>query len=227
MSVVKPDPQHFQCCDQAVQTFRRCNSCEAVWVHCEGCSALFSDLLTALYEPPVSSDGELGRALACPECGHSVPTRFAEVQLLEQHQDLPLRLRDLALVPDDQPTRRPTDLMYVDLKNGTHPRIMRVATSKSGRTVYVEDHVYERVGSGYKYNFVSAKRRYAAWISRPRRDGLDALYPETVVVADDAREEYWNKIRKRPDLVERTRFRSPGKYTKRGRGKRNSGPSLR
>ena len=195
-------------------------------MQCGECGARFSDLPSALARPPASPDGEVLRLSTCPCCNHSVPPKADHEQLAAHRGDLPVTALHLLREDSTAPVRKTTEVMFVDLKNGESPRIMRVAVSKSGRTVYVDGRGFERIGSGYKYNFVASDDRSAAWISRPRRDGLDALYPEVVMVDDDVRDEYWNQIRGTHDQAGQRQFRSPGKYTKRGRGKRQSGPEM-
>ena len=46
------------------------------------------------------------------------------------------------------------------------------------------------------------------WISGPRRDGKDRLYPQStqpVEIDDDVRQEYWLKVRGLPAAAKRTR----------------------
>lgn len=52
-------------------------------------------------------------------------------------------------------------------------------------------------GGGFKANFFDVATGCDYWISGPRKDGLDALYPTNIapVVDDDCREEYWSQIR--------------------------------
>jgi hypothetical protein len=60
-------------------------------------------------------------------------------------------------------------------------------------------------GSGFKSNYREINTGDEYWISGPRRDGADALYATNVPVPidEDAREEYWTTIRKRPDLKDK------------------------
>jgi hypothetical protein len=52
------------------------------------------------------------------------------------------------------------------------------------------------------------------WISGCKIAGDDTLYPGIVEIDEDVREEYWLKIRNRPDRVNERSFRSEGKYRK-------------
>ncbi|MDJ0976624.1 MAG: 1-deoxy-D-xylulose-5-phosphate synthase [Planctomycetota bacterium] len=110
------------------------------------------------------------------------------------------------------------EIMYLERKDGlTGPaRIGRVRRSKSGRTLSYQQHRFVSLrGSGYKANYVDEIEGEEWWISRPRRDGCDTLYPGTVAIDDDVRAAYWLEIRERPDLVETSSFRSPGKHSRR------------
>jgi len=102
-------------------------------------------------------------------------------------------------------------------------RIGRVTFSKTGRTLrYCGRRFQSLNGAGFKENYIDLESREGYWISGPRRDGNDALYPMEVAVDVDVREEYWSHIRKRPDLKDIASFKSPGKYTGRGNYKRRS-----
>jgi hypothetical protein len=93
--------------------------------------------------------------------------------------------------------------MYIEDKsealNGA-ARIGRVTFSKSGRSVTYRGRTFLRVGSGYKYNFIDAETGEHFWISGPRKDGADRLYPQSaapVEIDADVAEEYWATIRGR------------------------------
>ncbi len=95
-------------------------------------------------------------------------------------------------------------------------RIGRVTFSKSGRTLCYGDRNFQSLdGQGYKENYYDVESGERYWISGPRRDGSDALYPMTIHIDDDVREEYWRAIRKQPDQILDTSYRSPGKYSRR------------
>jgi len=98
--------------------------------------------------------------------------------------------------------------MYIESKadglNGP-ARIGRVTFSKTGRTIYYGDRTF-RATPGYKYRHCEVGGGGPHWISGPRKDGLDRLYPQSRIPVDideDVREEYWTTIRERPDLKER------------------------
>ena len=94
-----------------------------------------------------------------------------------------------------------TRIMYIEDKseglNGP-ARIGRVTFSKSGRSVHYGGRTFIKVGSGYKYNHLAEDNGDRFWISGPRKDGQDRLYPqstEPVEIDDDVAEEYWRDIR--------------------------------
>jgi hypothetical protein len=108
--------------------------------------------------------------------------------------------------------------MYIELGGGLARcggRIGRVTFSQTGKTLYYRGRSFRSLaGKGYKENYFDTKSGEPYWISGPRRDGNDALYPMTVEIDEDVREEYWVIIRNEPDLVGKTFFRSPGKYSR-------------
>ena len=97
-----------------------------------------------------------------------------------------------------------TRIMYIERKaeslNG-QARIGRVTFSKSGRTVEYRGQSFQKARSGYKWNHFEIETGDHYWISGPRKDGLDRLYPQSrrpVEIDDDVREEYWTKVRGQP-----------------------------
>ena len=94
-------------------------------------------------------------------------------------------------------------IMYIESKadslNGP-ARIGRVTFSKTGRTVYYKGRAFER-GNGFKSNFFEVETGDEYWISGPRHDGEDRLYPShiPVTIDEDVREEYWAEIRNCPE----------------------------
>ena len=69
-----------------------------------------------------------------------------------------------------------SDIRYIELKSGYHDDgpawIGRVLTSRSGRTVYFNDHGFQRrnAGSG---NYVDIETGEVYWISGIKKDGND------------------------------------------------------
>jgi hypothetical protein len=97
-------------------------------------------------------------------------------------------------------------IMFIEYKGDglTGPaRIGRVTFSKTGGTVYYRDKAFQSLkGSGFKANYFDVQTHERYWISGPRKDGTDALYPTNIPteIDEDVREEYWTLIRKKPDL---------------------------
>jgi hypothetical protein len=97
-----------------------------------------------------------------------------------------------------------TRIMYIERKadNLTGPaRIGRVTYSKTGATIYYRGQQFRSLkGSGFKANYYEVKTGEEYWISGPRKDGRDSLYPTNIPteIDEDVRNESWTKIRKRP-----------------------------
>jgi len=102
-------------------------------------------------------------------------------------------------------------VMYIECKaeslNGP-ARIGRVTFSKTGKSIYYKGHLFHSLkGSGFKTNYRNAQTGEEYWISGPRGDGQDRLYVSNIPVEidEDVREEYWAKIRKKPQLKSQSR----------------------
>lgn len=99
-------------------------------------------------------------------------------------------------------------IMYIECKadslNG-EARIARVTFSKTGKTLHYAGKAFQSLkGGGCKANYYDIDSGDEYWISGPRHDGADRLYANLPVsIEEDVREEYWTKIRKRPELRER------------------------
>ncbi|MDR2128479.1 MAG: hypothetical protein LBP52_05385 [Burkholderiaceae bacterium] len=100
--------------------------------------------------------------------------------------------------------RAKSRIMYIELKAGglTGPaRIGRVTFSKTGATLYYGGKSFRSLkGFGYKSNYFDVESGEEYWISGPRKDGRDGLYPShaTATVDADVHDEYWTKIRGLP-----------------------------
>jgi len=70
-------------------------------------------------------------------------------------------------------------------------------------------------GRGLKANHVDLATGDKYWVSGPRKDGNDPLYPRIVEIDDDVREEYWRDIRATPTKAHLRSFRAPGKHSRR------------
>lgn len=93
-------------------------------------------------------------------------------------------------------------IMYIENKSGSlngPARIGRVTFSKTGKSVSYDGRTFLSLkGSGFKANYVDVETGEEFWISGPRKDGRDRLYPESsspVEIDADVAEEYWRKIR--------------------------------
>lgn len=108
-------------------------------------------------------------------------------------------------------------ILYLEPKGGQLAgpgRIGRVEFSKSGRTLRYRGRSLQSLeGYGYKANYRDVASGDYWWVSGPKQNGQDTLYPAVVEIDDDVRVEYWTEIRGRPDLVGHTTFRSEGKYS--------------
>jgi hypothetical protein len=103
-----------------------------------------------------------------------------------------------------------TRIMYI--QRGRAPgRIGRVRLSKTGRTIFYRDVELASLGGrGYKANYIDLATNEEYWVSGPRKDGQDTLYPGLIEIDDDVREEYWRSIRSLPEKVTLASFRSVG-----------------
>jgi hypothetical protein len=100
--------------------------------------------------------------------------------------------------------------MYIENKCGQRSRtrgvqgpavIGRVTFSQTGRTLYYGGRKLRKVGGGYKYNHVDVETGEEFWISGPKKNGEDGLYGyRPVPIDEEVREEYWVKIRGKPEM---------------------------
>ena len=110
---------------------------------------------------------------------------------------------DFARNPDFRAMRLPkTRIMYVENKSGSlngPARIGRVTFNRSGKSLTCRGLTFQSLkGGGFKANYFDVETGEEFWISGPRKDGHDRLYPEStraVEVDDDVAEEYWRNIR--------------------------------
>lgn len=105
-----------------------------------------------------------------------------------------------------------TAIMYIQ-RGWESGRIGRVRLSKTGRTVFYRGRELVLTG-GYKTSHMDVETRAEYWISKPRRDGEDTLYPGRVEIDDDARDEYWRTIRNQPERAADASYRSLGAHAK-------------
>jgi hypothetical protein len=106
--------------------------------------------------------------------------------------------------------------MYVERKTDGitgEARIGRVTFSKSGQSIYYRGKRFEKLNPrGFKANYFDVETGERYWISGCKRDGGDRLYPGTIEIDDDVREEYWTLIRRKPELKEQRTVREVGKH---------------
>lgn len=115
--------------------------------------------------------------------------------------------------------------MYVENKSGGldgEGRIGWVELSKTGRTFQYQGRRLAKVKGGYKYNCVDEENGDQYWVSGPRRDGADKLYGGIVQIDEDARVEYWTRIREQPLLAELTEYRAGASTRTSGTTSRNA-----
>ena len=107
-------------------------------------------------------------------------------------------------------------IMYIELKADRvsgPARIGRVTFSKSGKTIYYRGRTFSSCdGRGFKCNYFDVETDEGYWISGCKKNGQDRLYPGTVEIDDDVREEYWSKIREQPENKSQSVIRCRGKY---------------
>lgn len=94
-------------------------------------------------------------------------------------------------------------IMYIEDKSEGlvgPARIGLVTYSKSGQSLSYKGRTFQKWSGGgpYKANYFDVETGEDFWISGPRKDGNDRLYPESsmpVEIDQDIAEEYWRDIR--------------------------------
>jgi hypothetical protein len=61
---------------------------------------------------------------------------------------------------------------------------------------------------GFKHNCVDTETGEMFWVSGPKKNGEDKLYGGVVEIDEDAREEYWRRVRGLPEPVADRSYRS-------------------
>lgn len=95
-------------------------------------------------------------------------------------------------------------IMYIECKvNGLNGagRIGWVEMSRSTRSYVYDGKRFQKTKSGFKHNCFEEGTGEEYWISGPKKKGGDKLYGGMVEIDDDARVEYWTKIRNQPESV--------------------------
>ena len=105
--------------------------------------------------------------------------------------------------------------MYLEIKSDGlrgEGRIGRVGLSKTGKTLYYgERTLIPTKGSPLKANYYDQETLEDFWVSNPKKDGKDSLFPSIVNIDKDVREEYWISVRGTPEKASGTCYRSLGK----------------
>ena len=102
-------------------------------------------------------------------------------------------------------------LMYIENKNeglDGPGRIGWVELSKSKRTYKYNGKNLRKIKGGFKYNCIDEETGEYYWVSGPKKNGQDKLYGGTVVIDEDAREEYWINIRNLPINKDKRSYRA-------------------
>ena len=106
-------------------------------------------------------------------------------------------------------------IMYIELKTDGlrgEGRIGWVTFSKSGKSIYYDNRTLSKAaGRPLKANYFDEDSHEDFWISAPKQNGEDSLFPTIIEIDEDAREEYWRTIRKMPNKTASSQYRSPGK----------------
>ena len=114
--------------------------------------------------------------------------------------------------------------MYVENKGGGLDgcgRIGWVEVSRTARMYHYRGRRLAKTKSGYKYNCVAEENGDLYWVSGPRKDGADKLYGGVVQIDEDARVEYWTKIRRQPSCVAMTEYRAGASTRTAGKSRRS------
>ncbi len=101
-------------------------------------------------------------------------------------------------------------IMYVEVKShglSGAGRIGWVELTRTARSYRYQGKLLIKV-RGYKYNCIDAETGERYWVSGPRADGRDRLYPGFVAIDADAQQAYWTEVRKQPQNVASERYRS-------------------
>ena len=102
-------------------------------------------------------------------------------------------------------------IMYIECKSGGldgHGRIGWVEFSRTARSFYYAGKRFEKTKSGYKYNCFDVETGENFWITGAKKKGGDKLYGGIVEIDEDAREEYWTKVRNLPEASNLNKYRS-------------------
>ena len=94
-------------------------------------------------------------------------------------------------------------------------RIGRVTFSKTGQTLYYQGRTFASLkGAGYKANYYDVDSGEHFWISGCKKNGIDALYSNTVTIDEDVLDEYWVEIRNKPEMIANRLIKGVAKYSR-------------
>jgi hypothetical protein len=113
-------------------------------------------------------------------------------------------------------------IMYIENKMGGldgKGRIGWVEMSRTARSYQYRGRRLQKTESGYKFNCIHEESGDIYWVSGPSKNGTDKLYGGIVSVDEDARIEYWTKIRNQPESVHLYEYRSGGTTRTQGRSR--------
>lgn len=92
-------------------------------------------------------------------------------------------------------------------------RIGWVKVRDHGKRIEYQGRIFRTLaGRGFKANFYDTGSGEEYWITGCRKDGRNALYGTEVEIDEDALQEYWLNIRKKPEKLKVKKFRAKGKY---------------
>src|SRR5262245_26469835 len=106
-------------------------------------------------------------------------------------------------------------IMYIEEKDGLsgEARIGRVKISERGKSLTYQGRRFNTLaGRSFKANYYDADSGARYWISGCKKRGDDRLYPGLIHIDDDAREEYWVKIRNMPGNKHESVIKCRGRY---------------
>ncbi len=106
-------------------------------------------------------------------------------------------------------------IMYMETKGAEHQgdaRVGRITQTTFSRVIHYRGKQYQpHKDKSVHANYYEVGTGAWYWITHCQKDGMDSLEPCTVNIDEDARQEYWEKIRKSPDKASQTQYQSPGK----------------
>jgi hypothetical protein len=92
-----------------------------------------------------------------------------------------------------------------------------VTFSQTGKSIHYRGRLFVTLkGRGFKTNYIDCETGEEYWISGCKKKGGDRLYPGTIQIDADVREEYWTEIRSLPDKTDQASIRCSGKYGGKG-----------